>query len=95
MSQQQLDGHRPTQWWTEQEMAWFLPEKYLYKFVQMASGRRLLLCFKIGQLLYKYPPHQEIILKSKSKHSVWIKVCEIAYTWKDEIIYVQEIIPGR
>ena len=37
--------------------------KTVFKFVQMPNSRRSLPCFKIGQLLRKFPPHQEIVLK--------------------------------
>ena len=37
--------------------------KTVFKFLQMPSGKRSLHCFKTCQLLHKYPPHLEIILK--------------------------------
>ena len=48
--------------------------KTVFKFVQMANSRQSLLCFKIGQVLHQYPPHQEIILKiwnNESVTSIW------------------------
>ena len=46
--------------------------------METATGRWSLFSFKIGQLLHKYPTHQEIILK----------------IWNFLIINVLEIIPG-
>ena len=35
-----------------------------FRFMQTATGRWSLFSFRIGQLLHKYPTHQEIILKT-------------------------------